>query len=115
MVVSNPAVFRGRNSDCCTIVVRKNVSMPKPIYERRVVEFRPRDVVMALSRCESIKGLVAEYRDTKSVGLSTTSESDFHCSVCLSQECSIRPAYSARFRYEPRPPWISQVPQCFRF
>jgi integrase len=43
--------------------------MPKPIYERRVVEFRPRDVVMALSRCESIKGLVAEYRDTKSVGL----------------------------------------------
>ena len=32
-----------------------------------------------------------------SCALSTTSESDFHCSVCLSQECSIRPAYSARF------------------
>jgi hypothetical protein len=61
-------------------------------------------ICFAASPCAQLSG-----------ALSTTSESDFHCSVCLSQECSIRPAYSARFRYEPRPPWISQVPQCFRF
>jgi integrase len=43
--------------------------MSKPIYERRVLQFRPHDVIMAISRCANIKSRIAEYRDTKSVGL----------------------------------------------